>query len=156
AERISILFGVVAFLLTAVASTRVAINRSLWAAIFLRSNPLGAFWVAFYAFLFPAVLCIAARCWYADRAERRRVLMFGAATAVGTAPIVVAGIVQVTSPAYRALMLQHGVLPRIVDAIVWVGLFSIPITTALSVSLRGALPIRRLAATALAFVLARN
>lgn len=149
------LFGIVAFILNAAHVHGVEIADSWWTNAFLRST-YGRFWLAFYGLTFPALLCIAARCWRADPGERKRVLALAAGLAGGSAPVVAAGILQVSSPAYQELMARASSVTRVVDALVWLGLISIPITTALSIALRGALPVRRVLAEAAKFLLARN
>src|SRR6185295_8322058 len=143
AERLSVAFGAVAFSINVAASRMPALAGAGWAAPFLRANPFGVFWLLFYAGVFPALACIAARCWAAPAVERRPVARFGAALATGIAPIVLAGITQVASPGYRALMTEGHIATRIVDAAVWLGLISLPLTTGYAVFVQGALPVRR-------------
>jgi hypothetical protein len=155
AQRLTACFGGITLLLNVVVS-HALVTPQQWMGPFLRTNAHGPFWVIFYALTLPAIACIAARASMSNSEERHRTSLFGVGLLLGTLPIALAGILQVSSKVYQGLDATGAVVPRMVDALVWIGLISLPITTAVAIGTRRALPLRWAAVHALHFVMARN
>jgi len=87
--------------------------------------------------------------------ERQRVVLFLLALGLGLLPLFTVAVFRAESLLFRGLMASNGPTRRFVDGAVWVGLLSVPFSTAYAVIIRQVLDVRVVVRHALRYALAR-
>jgi tRNA A-37 threonylcarbamoyl transferase component Bud32 len=123
-------------------------------AVMSRNDRPSIYWVSLFVLMLPAFPVAVGRTRLAGESERRRARLFAMALAVGSAPIFLEVLAEITFPSFRAWMSTAG--HRYVGAFVLYGFIAlIPFFSAYSVLVHRVLDVRIILARAMQYMLAR-